>query len=271
MVDLHCHLLPGVDDGPERLEDSVALARALADQGVTMAAATPHVTTRSQLDPGSIPGRCRELADALSGAGVGLEVVPAAEIELLWALEARDPDLRQASYGARGDAVLIESPYGDLSSAFEGQLFDLALRGYQVVLAHPERNPTFQRTPERLRAIADRGVAVQLTASALLRGRSSRSGGAARGWLSDGVVDVVASDAHAAQGPRAPQLTEARRVASGLAGEPAAREMFEDRPRMILSGTALPPRAPRPAKRGWAERLRRRGARRGAGEAGRAA
>ena len=130
-------------------------------------------------------------------------------------------------------------------------LFTLTVRGYRILLAHPERNPTFQATPDRLRALVDRGVLVQLTAASLAAPpRHSRSARAALDFVTSGLAHVIASDAHgkAAQGREAitPGLESARRVV----GE-RADWMVSEAPAAILGGTALPdpPALPRRRRR----------------------
>src|SRR5581483_9388963 len=106
-VDIHAHVLPGIDDGPSDLAEAIAMARAAADSGITTIAATPH------LHPGfpdvhihEIAERCQELREAIDREQIQLNVVSGAEVSLMWAFDASDEDLRLASYGQRGTALL---------------------------------------------------------------------------------------------------------------------------------------------------------------------
>ena len=168
VVDLHAHVLPGVDDGPASADESVELARRAAADGVTTLAATPHLRDDH---PGVVPEelarRTAELGRLLDQEGVGLALVPGGEVDLTWALDAGDDVLRLVSYGQRGSDLLVETPYGELPQHFERMIDAVRWRGYRVLLAHPERNPSFQRSPERLADLVDRGVLVQLTAASL--------------------------------------------------------------------------------------------------------
>jgi len=241
VIDLHCHILPGIDDGPASLEESIELARLLEADGVRTVAATPHLRADH---PGVVPrelaGRCAELRAALTDDGVNLELIPAGEVDLVWALEAAPDDLRLVSFDQRGMDLLIETPYGPLPSMFEDHLFGLSVQGFRLLLAHPERNPTFQQSPERLAELVRRGTLVQVTASSLTRPtRQSRSARCARHLLANGLAHVLSSDAH---GPAALDR------APLLAGRAAAREMVgpradwlcEDAPRAVLAGDPLP-------------------------------
>jgi protein-tyrosine phosphatase len=210
-------------------------------------AATPHLREdHPGVAPAELAGRCRELAAELERAGVALEVVSGAEVDLFWALEASDADLRLASYGGRGSDLLVETPYGPLLASFEEQLLSLCRRGFRVLLAHPERNPSFQAEPERLAGLVRRGVLVQVTAGSLLRPRRSRSGGLARSLLGEGLAHVIASDAHgASSGPTArPPGWEGLEVARSLVGAAQAEWLASDAPRALLEGEELPARPP---------------------------
>lgn len=256
MVDLHCHLLPGIDDGPAALDGSVELAAALAADGVHTVAATPHVRAdHPDVVPAELGERREALRRAIAAAGIELEVVGGGELDLARGLEASDQELRHVSLGQGGRYLLVETPYAPLSPLFEDQLFGLEVRGYGVVLAHPERNPSFHTDPERLAEIAARGVILQVTAASLLRRRRrSATTRLARALVERGLAHVLASDAHGAAVNRAP-ISAGLQVARELAGA-RADSMVTDTPAAILAGErpVLAPAAP--GRRGW--RLRRR-------------
>jgi protein-tyrosine phosphatase len=248
VLDLHAHVLPGIDDGPADLDAAVAMARAAAADGVRVLAATPHLRRDfPAVVPAELAFRARELSEALSRAGVDLEIVQGGEADLYWAHDASDEDLAHASFGGRGTDLLVETPYGELPPVFEDLLFDLTLRGKRLLLAHPERSPTFRRDPNRLSALVERGVLLQVTASALAGPRRSRSRRFAHDLVREGRAHVIASDSHGAGLVRPP-------LSAGLA---AAREvdplraswMVEDAPAAILAGDPLPPAPPTRSRR----------------------
>ena len=259
MIDLHSHILPAIDDGPTHLRGSIALAAAIAKDGTEIVAATPHFRAdHPGVRPTEVADRCAQLNRDLARSGVRLRVIPGAEVDLHWALDASDEELRLASYGQRGVHILLETPYGSLTSTFEELVFRaLSAKGYTVILAHPERSRTFQRDPARLAALVRRGVVLQITAPALLRGdRRSKSGKLARALLKEGMAHVLASDAHSHTARRGPHLSAAVRAAARIA--PArAKWMVTDAPAAILAGEALsaPPRAgSQGTRRGWRTR-----------------
>ena len=257
MIDLHTHLLPAIDDGPRDPEATVALARELVACGVQTVAATPHVRPdHPAVVPSEIGARCRTVGDRLAEAGLTLEVVPGGEVDLLWGIEASNDDLRAVSYRSAGTDLLVETPYGPLPEGFEGMLFELSVRGFRILLAHPERNPTFQEDLGRLRALVERGTLTQVTATSLvLPPKRSRSGSLARELTREGLAHVIASDAHGAGAPGRASLAAGVEAAAALVGQARARWMVKDAPAAILAGNALPQAPAR--ERGGLRRFRR--------------
>jgi protein-tyrosine phosphatase len=252
MIDLHAHVLAGIDDGPPDVAGSLDFARAAAAQGTTVLAATPHLRSDFPLvDVYRLGEWCADLNAQLPD-DLNLEVVPGSEVDLLWAQEASDGELQLASFGQRGTDLLIETPYGLIPDNFEEMLFQVSVRGYRVLLAHPERNQTFQRDPERLKRIADRGVLVQITLpSVLAREKSSRSRRLAFELVREGMAHNLASDSHSSGRFRPPLLRAAVRAFDEFAPS-YAEWMVTDAPSAILAGAPLPrpPRVPPPRKRG---------------------
>ena len=265
MIDLHAHILPGIDDGPELMEGSLAFAEAAWHSGTHLITATPHLRSdHPEVRPEELRDRCLKLDRALADEGIGVRIVPGAEVDLLWAREASPDELRLATYGQRGTDMLLESPYGALPPYFEAHVAWITDQGIRVMLAHPERNPTFQREPQRVLDLVDRGVLVQVTAMSLAGGdKASRSQRLATWLVERGVAHVVASDAHT-EGPwRGPDLRPA--VSAIGAISPARMEwMVHEVPQAIVAGEPLPP-APSGAPRRGVGRRGVRAARRAVG------
>lgn len=252
MIDLHCHLLPGIDDGPSEARDSVAIADAAFADGVTVIAATPHArddhpaVVASQLED-----RCSHLRNVLRVHEVPVRVVSGAEVDLAWALGASEQDLIDVSYGGQGTDVLVETPHGLLPPGFEDRLMDVFVRrGMRVLLAHPERSRVYQAEPRRLARLVEQGVLLQVTAQALVPGNRGASAKLARALVSEGAAHVIATDAHRAE-MRA-SLSDALQGV-GRGDQHRARWMVEDVPAAILAGQPIP--APPQGRR---HRLRRR-------------
>lgn len=259
MIDLHCHILPGIDDGSANMEEAIELAHELVADGVTTVAATPHLNANHPaVQVGDLADSCGALQADLSRAGVELTVVPGGEVDILWALEAAPEDLRLASYGQMGKYLLLETPYGPLTSTFEQIIFDrISSKGFTVVLAHPERNPTFQREPDRLAALAGGGALVQVTAPSLASTRRRSASRKLALWiLEQGLAHGLASDSHGGSAGRPPNLTAATAAAARI--DPAYADWLSgDAPAAILAGEPLPsrPHLPtRPSRRWWHRR-----------------
>jgi protein-tyrosine phosphatase len=255
MIDLHAHVLPGIDDGAATLEEALEVAAAAASDGTTVLAATPHLRAdHPAVRPEELAGRTARLRSAVRDAGIALRIVGGGEADLAWALQAGDERLRLVSFEQAGRDLMIETPYGPLPAGFEDLLFAVAARGYRVLLAHPERSPTFQQDTARLRELVRRGTLLQVTAAALAGPPAgSRSGRLARALVKEGVAHVIASDRHGPDLGRA-GLADGVAAARALAG-PRADWMVDDAPAAILAGDPLPTPPPIPPRgRRWLRR-----------------
>ena len=247
MIDLHCHLLPGIDDGPRSVAGALAIAERAAADGIEIVAATPHFRAdHPAVQPSELAERCDAIQAEIDTASISLRVVPGAEVDLVAGADATDDQLRLATYGQKGNDLLVETPYGPLTPGFEQMLFDRFIaRGFRVLLAHPERNPTFQEEPTRLLALVRRGVLLQVTAGSLIGSRRSRTRRLARALINEGVAHVLASDAHRA--PTRVRLSVGAAEASRL-DRARAPWMVTEAPAAVLAGEALPP-VPRRGRR----------------------
>lgn len=242
MIDLHTHVLPGLDDGPADLAGSVAVAEVAAHGGTRTLVATPHLRAdHPAVQAADVAARARALSDHLRERGLPVEVLPGAEVDLDLAAELTDEQLARATLAGNGSDLLVETPYGPLPDDFEDRLLALAGRGFRLTLAHPERHHDL--SAERLGALVERGVLVQLTARSL-------GGRAAKVLLERGWAHVIASDAHGLD-VRPPDL--GARLRQAIAAFPhAAAElewMVTAAPRAILDGRPLPERPARERRR----------------------
>jgi protein-tyrosine phosphatase len=255
VIDLHAHVLPGIDDGPADPEATCELLAVAAADGTRTIAATPHLRDdHPRVRPERIARDCAEL----SAGREDIEVVPGGEVDLAWALAADPRELELVTYGGRGTDLLLETPYGELPETFEELVFRLRARGLRVLLAHPELNPTFLRTPRRLAELVRTGVLVQVTARSLVLGRRSATQRFAESLVREGLAHALASDAHSPGPWRPPVLSEG--VAAVEAIAPGRGEwMVTAAPAAILAGEPLPESQPRSSGGGRVGRLLRRG------------
>ena len=242
MIDLHTHVLPGLDDGPDLLAGSVAIAEVAAHAGTRTLVATPHLRAdHPKVRPAELAGRAEELTAHLRGRGLPVEILPGAEVDLEAAEGLPDAELALATLAGNGRDLLLETPHGRLPSDFEPRVLALAARGFRLTLAHPERNPEVQ---DLLGRLVEAGVLLQLTARSLT-GRGA-IGPAARTLFERGWAHVLASDAHALD-RRPPDLGARLRQASDAFPHAAAELewMVTAAPRAILDGVPLPERPAR--------------------------
>jgi protein-tyrosine phosphatase len=243
-VELHFHLLAGVDDGPASIEESVALAAAAAAQGTSTIVATPHVSTRRGADPLAIGDRVRELRERLAAERVGVSVLPGGELDhgLVGRLSQRE--LEAIANGPRGARwLLVESPLAGFGPGFTAATEELRRRGFGVVLAHPERargagGHAWRRT---VMHELDRGSVLQVNAWSLAGRHGDAARDAACELLRSRQATVVASDAHGRRRPPGLPLAIERARATGLSvGD--ARQLAAGTPRRLLAhGLSAPP------------------------------
>jgi len=260
VIDLHTHILPAVDDGAPDMDVSLAMARAAVVAGVHTMVATPHVNERYDLDPMDIGEHVGRLNLTLARTGIALAVLPGAEVAHSRAGGLSDRDLRATCLGGHS-ALLIESPYTP-SPFFDEFLFDLQLRGFRPVLAHPERCPMFQSDVDRVAALVARGILCSVNTGSLAGrfGRTARR--TAVELLRRGLVHSLASDCHDTE-RRPPGLRDGlNAVRDDIPGiEVLGDWLTAEVPAALVAGAKLPPRPAlpeRPPSR-WARVRRRRG------------
>lgn len=245
MIDLHSHVLPGVDDGPPSLAGSLEILYAAAADGVGRIAATPHVRDDYPTAPETMERLVDEVNAAARAERIPVEVLRGGELDLAVASAADDATLRRFGLGGNPRVLLLEFPYAGWPLELRDLVFRLAARGFSVVLAHPERNADVQEAPERLRALVDAGVLVQLTAASVDGRLGRRPKEAALRLLDARLAHMLASDAHAAH-VRAAGLTAAR---ESLGDVRLGRWLTQIVPAAVVADSPLPRRpAPRPGR-----------------------
>lgn len=243
-IDLHSHILPGVDDGPPGVAGSLELARAAVAAGTGQMVATPHINDDHFIEPLDVAPAVAALNERLAAERIDLVVRAGGEIAMPRLLDLEEEELESLGLGG-GPYLLVESPFGLAAGSFEPLVQDVLDRGHRVLLAHPERSPTFQREPERLAGLVRSGVLVQITAGSMAGSFGERVRRFTARLLHEDLVHVVASDAHN-HDVRPPGLDEAvltaERDVPGIADriEWLTREV----PGAILAGEPIPEPAP---------------------------
>jgi protein-tyrosine phosphatase len=234
LIDLHCHILPETDDGPDTLEESLEMAQKAVADGIQTIVATPHNHNGVYINaPHTIRARVDDLNDALTAHRIPLTVLPGAE-------EHFRPDLASAELcclDPSGRYVLVEFPFMTIPGPAADVLHALRRAGRTPILAHPERNAVIQNHPDvLLELVTTTGALCQITAMSLTGELGEAAMNCAYQLVLAGLAHIIASDAHSA-GFRRPALSSAVAVAASLLHNPEqARNMVWDIPLTILAG-----------------------------------
>ncbi|MFZ2054478.1 MAG: CpsB/CapC family capsule biosynthesis tyrosine phosphatase [Candidatus Aminicenantales bacterium] len=260
MIDLHCHILPGLDDGAGSLEDALAMARAAQADGIKTIVATPHLFrgNLSTDDFGAIKERRRELAEELAKSGVPVELKAGAEVHI-------SHDLIAEIGSHRGDLVIngsaymfIEFPSSHIYPGVKNLVFELMSEGIVPIIAHPERNLVLARQPGLLYDIVRLGALAQANGGSLTGLYGREAGEAVVQLLKWNLIHFLASDAHNASS-MPPRLSRAVERAEAAAGKDGARALVFDNPRAVLEDRDLPflppPVDPRKSKKSLSFRI----------------
>jgi len=241
-IDIHTHILPGLDDGPLTLDQSIPMAHTAAQDGTTTIVATPH--SRDMEIEQSPPEKVNEVADLLNNSLrndsteeniPGIKILTGTCNHLTTSL----PELIESGKANtlnRTRFLLVEPPFGRLPNYMEDVLGRLLTQHLVPVLAHPERNIEFQRKPKRLQQLVEEGTVVQIASGSLTGQFGDEAKKTAEQFILHGMAHVVASEMHANKPPRSPILSDSFSVVAKLIGEKSSIDLFETNPKMLLEG-----------------------------------
>ena len=252
MVDLHSHILPGVDDGSPSWEDSLEMCRLSVADGVTTMAATPHMLDGVYNVPAATAlALLAELRTRLAAAQIPLTVVQGADVRVNSDLPALVKARDVLTVGESGAYLLVEFPHDILPPNTAELLFALKLAGICPIITHPERHFAVQQHPELVRPWIEAECLVHITAASITGAFGRAALKCSRQLLDAGWVHMVASDAHGVR-RRPPGLSAARALVTEWMGPLEAAAIFDYRPRTVLAGgyVGLPGR-PAPEAKGW--------------------
>lgn len=226
MIDIHCHILPGVDDGPSEPEVSLEMAIKAASEGITAIVATPHWIqgTNWETDSSVVKKKTGEINKLLSGHNVPLKVFTGMEV----ALTDRLPQLIERGEVltlADTDCLLLDMPYGSLPYGIEIILQELVSCNITPVIAHPERNTDFQSNPKIVKKFIDKGAMIQITSTSFLGNFGNEARKCAEEFAKMNIIDFIATDAHSVN-KRPPLVKEAFRIWEKCSG--GSRERMKE-------------------------------------------
>ena len=237
MIDLHCHILPGVDDGALDVRDSAGMARQAANDGIEAICATPHIRHDHDVRIHEVADRAEAVNRRLREEGVPVAVLTGGEVAATAVEGLSDDELAQVSLGA-GSWVLLEPAPGPLDDGLARCVAHLAERGSRTLIAHPERHLSADMF-DRIAGLIGDGALVQATADFFLRERTAAG---MRSLAEAGLVHVLGSDSHSSHGGRPVHLAEAfEKLAEIESLRPHVEWMAQTAPRAIVHGEELDP------------------------------
>lgn len=232
MIDLHCHILPGIDDGARDLDDAVAMALQARADGIATVCATPHIRHDHAVEIASLPRRVASVQAELDRRGVAVRIALGGEVAQTQVDDLADDELRAVSLGGAGGWILLEPAPGPLDARLELSVERLAARGLRAVIAHPERHADAD-LEMRLETLAAHGCLIQWTAAFVAD--PGMAEWIAR-WARMGLVHLLASDAHSSHFGRPVALAEGFAALGETLPEASVRWMAHEAPAAILRG-----------------------------------
>lgn len=239
MIDLHCHILPGVDDGALDLADSVAMATVAERDGIHVVCATPHIRDDHDVRIDELTDKVQVLQRELDDRGIAVRIAQGGELAQPAADALSDPHLRAVSLDG-GGWILLEPGPGAMADELSGVVERLAARTTGVIIAHPERHAGAD-FEERLRDLRARGCLIQWTAEFILNTDLSDPDTMMSRLVHEGLVHLLASDAHSSHGGRALRLRAAYEHLGEICPPEQLRWIAKTAPSAILRGATLAP------------------------------
>jgi protein-tyrosine phosphatase len=236
MIDIHCHILPAIDDGPADLQETLEMLRIAAGDGITHIAATPHYRHGESPTAQDIREKIALVREEMAKSSIDIELMGGADIrltyELIEGIEKNEiPTINDTGY------FLLELP--DLIPPhLDGFLFEARVKGFVPVITHPERNLSLISSVEKIKILRNAGALFQLTAMSITGKLGRQIKKFAVQLLKEGYVDFIASDAHST-GQRPPLLSNAYRETVGILDKPRADRIFIDNPKAVIENREI--------------------------------
>lgn len=244
MIDLHCHILPDIDDGPHTWQESLAMARMAVEDGIRVIVASPHLFRKKMVDlneineKAAISARIKQFQEKLDAEQIPLQILPGCDCPLsLEAMELLSED-RVMTINDGKRYLLLEMPELSIPPATPDICFQLQSQGITPIITHPERHLVFMEKPEKLLRFIDLGCLVQMTAGSLTGTFGRRVAKVSQIMVKKGYIQLLATDAHSVGG-RPPLLSQAVAQLGRLIGKNAALAMVTAIPERIIAGAPV--------------------------------
>jgi len=239
MIDIHHHLLPGLDDGSKTMENSVAMAKLAVEDGITHVVCTPHANGKYAFDPLVNEAEVAELRRLLAQENVPLQLGLGCDFHLSYdnIMDAKENPRRYTINGL--SYLLVEIPDYGLPAGLTEIFYELQLAGMTPILTHPERNPTLQADMKRLEDWIRGGVLIQVTGDSVRGSMGKQAERMAHHLLANRWVHFLATDAHNVNS-RPPRISEARAIVTKKYGAGYADFLCDKNPAAVFNGEPLP-------------------------------
>lgn len=239
MIDLHTHILPFLDDGAKNYEEALAMLCCAEEDGIDIVAGTPHfVPGKYAPSAEKVKLVCGELNEKAVEAGIKTKVIPGHEVRAGAGILNKLRNGEILTYDKCSKYILLELPYTSIPEWMDKMMFELGIADITPIIAHPERNSGFHKTPERLFELVQKGCLAQLTAGSLLGYFGEDVKELSEKLLRHKLIHLIASDAHDSV-ERLPKLRDAYEKVGKLESDSRADMLFNKIPEMIINGEEI--------------------------------
>ena len=251
MIDIHCHILPSVDDGAQSLEESLLMARRAEEDGIDTIVATPHTLNGIHINPiNEVISKVASLQETLSKNNIELTLYAGADVHLCPHMPELIESGDAGTINGAGKYILLEFPSQVVPPGVKNEIFSLRLNEITPIITHPERNPIIQKDIDILYEFVHMGALIQVTAMSITGDFGGIAMQCAERLLRHRLVHVIASDAHSSNS-RPPILSQAVEAAAEiLRSYDDAERMVKEVPALILSGDIPDILKPKRSRRG---------------------
>ncbi len=261
MIDIHCHILPGIDDGAQSLEESIGIIRAEVEGGTGTFVATPHFIEKVDYNRiGKLPELIDQVKAEMAREGIVAEIVQGGEIYPAPAMLRGLDEGLPITVGGLGKHMLVDLPLSSFPNDIDSLLYELQIRGITPILAHPERAAFIVQDPERIQRFMEKGVVFQVNAGSLFGRYGPQAKEFAEKILKKRWVHFLSSDSH--KPPRQPAMARAVDYLSDILDAEYLELLTSGSARCMLEGRDLPelPQAPpEEPRRGWFAKFKKKG------------
>ena len=239
MIDLHCHILPGLDDGAQNMEEAIQMARIAYDDGIRVIVATPHTLNGIFINERDlIFSEIEKLQQVLSEEGIDIQILPGSDVHVNYNMLELIQEGKALTVNNNGKYLLLEFPHQLVPPKIPELVFELKLKGITPIFTHPERNAAIQRDLKIILRLVEQGALTQITANSITGQFGPQAYKCALEMLKCNMAHIIASDAHSSN-VRVPALSGAVRKAAEIIGSAFSKSMVTAIPKAVIDGKSI--------------------------------